>query len=77
MGMKQTVAGLLIGASTLALTGAAFAQDEAPDDEVRSLATVVVQGEKVERSLQDTVSSVAVVSSETIEDRNLISLDDI
>lgn len=38
---------------------------------------VIVTGEKAERSLQDTVSSVAVVTSRRIEQENIVSLNDI
>lgn len=55
--------------------GAAFAADaDAPGAEVEEL---VVTGEKTERSLQDTVASVAVVTSRRIEQENIQTFFDI
>ncbi len=61
------------------LPGAAqsAAAKSAAADEPATLDAVVVKGEKTDRSLQDTVSSVAVTTSARIEDENIRSLYDI
>ncbi|MCV6621018.1 MAG: TonB-dependent receptor [Cellvibrionaceae bacterium] len=38
---------------------------------------IIVTGQKIERSLQDTKESVAVYSSQMIEERNIVSLEDV
>ncbi|WP_034790142.1 TonB-dependent receptor [Hyphomonas beringensis] len=70
--MKRTVATLLLGMGAFSAAGHAFAQEQ--EDEPHELDVVVVKGEKVERSLQDTVSSVAVLSSVQLEEKNIITL---
>ena len=66
---------LLCAASLAALllpAGAAFA-----DDAATSVDEVVVTGEKVNRGLQDTVASVAVVTAQRIEDEAIQNFGDI
>ena len=59
-------------ASVLALvTVAAANEPEATDD------VIVVTGEKFERSLQDTASSVAVFDEATIDENNFIDIYDV
>ncbi|WP_440224282.1 TonB-dependent receptor [Dokdonella sp. MW10] len=58
---------------------AAFAQDvETPDaadvDRESTLATIIVKGEKAERSLQETTTSVAVTTPERMREENLVDL---
>ncbi|MEM9055575.1 MAG: TonB-dependent receptor, partial [Pseudomonadota bacterium] len=49
---------------------------EAPtSDEPRIEQTIIVTGEKVERSLQDTISSVSVLTSEALESSVILDLD--
>lgn len=48
-----------------------------PDAQARTLDAIVVKGEKSDRSLQETTSSVAVTTSVRIEQENLLSLFDI
>lgn len=71
---------LLRAASSLALlTGAvtpAFAQDTLPRDDERNT-DIIVTGEKVARSVQETVSSVAVVTDQRIQDENVQTLRDV
>lgn len=55
----------------------ASAQDAAPDGappSATTLDTIVVKGEKTDRSLQDTTTSVAVTTDLRIEQENLVSL---
>ncbi|MEM9599891.1 MAG: TonB-dependent receptor [Pseudomonadota bacterium] len=59
----------------LSTAASAFAQvgpgDTAPEDEI------IVTGQKIERSLQDTAASVAVVTSVDIEEQNILDLGDV
>lgn len=67
----------LLSASGLAilLTGApAFAQERGGDTLIDE---IIVTGTKINRSLQDTPTSVAVVTSLDIEERNIINLEDV
>ena len=50
---------------------------EVENENVTVLDEVVVSGERIERSLLDTASSVSIVSSANIETRNLENLSDI
>ncbi|MEL6243805.1 MAG: TonB-dependent receptor [Pseudomonadota bacterium] len=61
------------------LAAGAMAQQAAPvaeEDEAR-LGTVVVSGQKIERTLQDTKESVALVSDVQIEQLSLLDLEDV
>lgn len=60
------------GIALLALSGASSAQQEARDADV-----ITVLGEKIERSLQDTPTSVAVTTAERIEEENIRNLFDV
>lgn len=66
----------MILAVSLAAAGAAQAAAEEPETESRQ-DVIIVTGEKTERSLQDTVSSVAVTTALRIEQENILDLDDI
>ena len=55
----------------------AFAQTAADISAERQIETITVRGEKTDRSIQDTTSSVAVTTALKIEQENLQSLDDI
>lgn len=73
---------LLVGCATAALAvmpAAALAQsDQAePRDNVDNAPIIIVTGEKFERSLQDTISSVSVVSAEEIDDQNFQNIYDV
>lgn len=67
--MKRTLAALLVGMSAYGAGGYALDQEDTP----HTLGVIVVKGEKVDRSLQDTVSSVAVMSQAQLE-KNIITL---
>lgn len=54
-----------------------FAQTTAEISAERQIETITVRGEKTDRSIQDTTSSVAVTTALKIEQENLQSLDDI
>lgn len=54
-----------------------FAQTAADISAERQIETITVRGEKTDRSIQDTTSSVAVTTALKIEQENLQSLDDI
>ncbi|MEM7707285.1 MAG: TonB-dependent receptor [Pseudomonadota bacterium] len=60
---------------------AALAQDPAPDTtdgaQEELLDTIIVRGEKIERSLQDTVTSVSVVTQQDIQDLNIVDIEDV
>ena len=61
---------LLVSANTLAQTTAPANTGTPPEgDTVRTLDTVVVTGERVDRSLRETASSVSVIGAEDIEQR--------
>ena len=77
---KQTLLAAT-GIALLATIGAAHAQvgaetPEAEDQEARQ-DTIVVTGQKIERSLQDTAVSVAVVTDLQIEEENIIDFKDV
>ena len=55
----------------------AFAQTAADISAERQIETITVRGEKTDRSIQDTTSSVAVTTALKIEQENLQSLEDI
>lgn len=67
------------GRNRLACAGASLVFLGAPGQAAAQEAAdvIVVTGEKIERSLQDTPASVAVTTREMIEDRNIIDLRDI
>jgi outer membrane receptor protein involved in Fe transport len=73
---------LLMTASLLAIAAPAVAQGEpsasktADDQSAVDPAMIVVTGEKVVRSLQDTTTSVAVIDAKRIEQLNIVTLDD-
>lgn len=50
---------------------------EAPETGVVRLEAITVTGEKTDRSLQDTVSSVGVITAEDIEDGNMVDFNDV
>lgn len=67
--MKRCAIATLLGSASISaacilLSGSAIAQD---NDEGYFLGTILITGEKVERSLQDTASSVSVKTEEDIE----------
>ncbi|MCR6687750.1 TonB-dependent receptor [Pseudoxanthomonas sp.] len=66
-------------ASSLILAVPAAAQTVAPggEGEAATLDTILVKGEKTERSLQDTTTSVAVSTAQKIEQENLLDLFDV
>jgi iron complex outermembrane recepter protein len=66
----------MIVAASLAAASAAHASADEPETESRQ-DVIIVTGEKTERSLQDTVSSVAVMTAARIEQENVLDLDDI
>ncbi|MEN0078789.1 MAG: TonB-dependent receptor [Pseudomonadota bacterium] len=68
----------LAGASVAALILAApiATSQEAPTEETKRLQNITVTGEKIERSLQDTQASVAVVTQQQIEDLGIESFRD-
>jgi len=61
-------------AALTALPALATAQDEAARTE---LETIVVKGEKTDRAIQDTTTSIAVVTARRIEQENLLDVFDI
>lgn len=65
--------------SALLISGAALAETEdAPAaEQARTLDAIIVTGEKIDRSLQDTTTSVSVTTAAKIEAENIISLSDI
>ncbi len=68
----------LAAALCAALMPVSFASaQDAPQPSATTLDSIVVKGEKTQRSLQDTTSSVAVTTSVRIEQENLQSLYDI
>ena len=73
--MTRTIATSLWALGMLGWAGAAQAQD-ATDTEADAETSnmIIVTGEKVERSLQDTVASVAVMSLEQLEEENIVDL---
>ncbi|MEL7231961.1 MAG: TonB-dependent receptor plug domain-containing protein, partial [Pseudomonadota bacterium] len=77
--MRQTNRATILTTTALAtalITAPAFAQ-EAPEEEEARQETIIVSGEKIERSLQDTVSSVDVTTAEDIEQLNIVDLEDV
>src|SRR5688572_4412478 len=60
-----------LGAITFSCSAAAQEAQPEPNDEI------VVTGEKTQRSLQDTVSSVAVITPRRVEEENLVTLQDV
>ena len=77
--MRATRLAAALSAALLPVSFAS-AQDVAPDGAqptASTLDTIVVKGEKTERDLQDTTTSVAVTTSLQIEQENLLDLHDI
>src|SRR6218665_3560474 len=62
------------GLALAAFPGTAFAQ-QVPEDSQRDV--IIVTGEKIDRSLQDTPASVAVTTAQKIDDENIRSVYDI
>lgn len=69
--MKYNALLTTVSLSIFAMPVQAFAQTETYKDEV------VVTGEKISRSLQDTATSVAVVTALDIEEKNILTLKDV
>ncbi len=68
----------VIGILGVSLSATSRAQTAAtPAGGTGDIAEVVVRGEKIDRSLQDTPTSVAVTTVERIEEENLLTLQDI
>lgn len=65
--------------SALLIAGQALAQtEETPEAEhERTLEAIIVTGEKIDRSLQDTTTSISVTDAARIEAENTVSLSDI
>ena len=69
--------GLLLSAA-LIVAPCIHAQDGATPDEAESRQnTIVVTGQKIDRSLQDTQVSVAVVTAEQLQTENIVDLQDV
>ncbi|MGF7172258.1 outer membrane receptor protein involved in Fe transport [Sphingobium xanthum] len=70
-----------VGLSAICLSGSAVAQTaQTPDSADAAEGTgdeIVVTGEKVARSLQDTTASVAVTTAKRVVEENLVSLQDV
>ncbi|MEM8770802.1 MAG: TonB-dependent receptor [Pseudomonadota bacterium] len=62
--------------AVLGVSAGAMAQDGADDDD-RSADVIIVTGEKIERSLQETVSSVSVYDQEVIDSQNFFDVFDL
>ncbi|WP_161981632.1 TonB-dependent receptor [Aurantiacibacter suaedae] len=70
------------GGTALAQTETASEQTEQPvsGEDARvavSTNTILVTGQKIERTLQDTEESVAITTAETIDERTLLEIDDV
>ncbi|MGE4321669.1 MAG: TonB-dependent receptor [Sphingobium sp.] len=63
--------------SILAVCSAGAASAHAADEGAQAPETIIVTGEKVNRSLQDTTSSVAVVTARRMEQENLVTIQDV
>ncbi|MDK1313434.1 TonB-dependent receptor [Pseudoalteromonas ardens] len=72
--MKLNILAKSVG---LALISAATASTSAIADEAKELDVIVVQGQKIDRTLQETPSSVAVVTSKDMEQNNLQNINDV
>ncbi|MBT0585982.1 TonB-dependent receptor [Alteromonas oceanisediminis] len=74
--MKRTNLSLLVsaGLSTMAFSPTALANEQPTTGD--NIEKVVVYGQKIERTLQDTKESVAVISEQFIDDIGLLDLDD-
>lgn len=69
---------LALAVSAASLYGSvAFAEELKQKQEPRVLEEVIVTGQKIETSLQDTKESVAVFTEDTLEQRNLTDLGDV
>ncbi|MEM9305430.1 MAG: TonB-dependent receptor plug domain-containing protein, partial [Pseudomonadota bacterium] len=67
-----------LGLAVLGVSACSLAlAQEAADEESMALEEVVVTGQKIERSLQDTATSVAVFDAGTIDEQNFIGLGDV
>ncbi|MCL6420585.1 TonB-dependent receptor [Aestuariirhabdus haliotis] len=58
-------------------TGLVMAQEKSTEQAATDKETIVIKGQKIERSLQDTVESVSVYSGENLEDGNLTDFFDL
>ncbi|MEM7491972.1 MAG: TonB-dependent receptor [Pseudomonadota bacterium] len=77
--MRYTTRAKILTTSALAtalIASPALAQSSDDEPEARQ-ETIIVSGEKIERSLQDTVSSVDVTTAEDIEQLNIVDLEDV
>ncbi|RZM78285.1 hypothetical protein C3B51_15465 [Pseudoalteromonas rubra] len=72
--MKLNILAKSVG---LALISAATASTSAIADEAKELDVIVVQGQKIDRTLQETPTSVAVVTSKDMEKNNLQNINDV
>lgn len=76
--LHRSVAHLAIVAGSLALTAQASAQDTGEEDEPKTDdRVIVVTGQKIERDLQEIPASVAVLNVESIEEQNILDLNDV
>lgn len=73
---KKITLAWMLSLSTFAVSDAAFGQEVETEKET-TVDEIVVRGERIARSILNTASSVAVVTSEDIESRNLESIADI
>lgn len=71
----STIASLLAGASMLA-TGAALAQETADHDDELSFEEIIVSGQVIKRTLNETPASVSVIDAKTIADSTIINVYD-
>ncbi|MEM1176223.1 MAG: TonB-dependent receptor [Pseudomonadota bacterium] len=60
-----------------ALVSPAFADETKTSDNEKQVEELVVYGQKIERTLQETAESVAVFTNKTLVDRNLYNLSDV
>ncbi|RKF21823.1 TonB-dependent receptor [Altericroceibacterium spongiae] len=74
--MKRTTM-LMAGAAVTALSAPALAEEAAPANAGSPAEEIIVTGEKSSRTLQETVTSVAVVTTQRIKDENLITIQDV
>ena len=69
--------GLKSGLSLVALLAAGAAQAQSPAEAPTEVAEIVVTGEKAPQTLQNTTTSVAVITAERIDDETLQSLPEV
>lgn len=75
--MSRIVSAVVVGLAGIWLHARADAQTNTNTEPQSSLEEVVVTGEKIERSLQQTTTSVAVTTAQQIEQQNILRLQDI